>query len=61
MIGAIARDVIGSVFEFDNYRGTDFELFTRSSEFTDDTVLTAATAYAILNDISYATAIVTYP
>jgi len=53
MIGAIAGDIIGSVFEFNNYKNTDFKLFTEKSKYTDDTVLTAATAFAILKGIDY--------
>ena len=39
MIGAIAGDIIGSVFEHRNVKSTDFELFNPGSRFTDDTVL----------------------
>lgn len=53
MIGAIAGDIIGSVFEFNNYKGTDFELFSEKSKYTDDTVLTVATSFAILKGIDY--------
>jgi ADP-ribosylglycohydrolase len=48
MIGAIAGDIIGSVFEWKNVKTTDFELFARDSRFTDDTVLTVAVADCIL-------------
>ena len=50
MLGAIAGDIIGSVYEFDNIKTTDFELFTEYSSFTDDTVLTVAVAAAILRN-----------
>jgi len=40
MIGAIAGDVIGSVFEHYAKKSTQFPLFSRHSKFTDDTVLT---------------------
>ncbi len=54
MLGAIAGDIIGSVFEFTNVKpDLDFTLFVKDSEFTDDTVLTVALADSILNDISY--------
>jgi len=43
IIGAIAGDVIGSCYEFNNIKHMDFELFKNDSEFTDDTVLTIAT------------------
>ncbi len=50
ILGAIAGDVIGSVYEVHNVRSTDFPLFTDGSDFTDDTVLTVAVADAILNN-----------
>ncbi len=49
MLGAIAGDVIVSVYEHRNIKTTDFPLFHKDSRFTDDTVLTIATADAILN------------
>lgn len=48
MLGAIAGDIIGSVYEFNNVRHTDFPLFGPAADFTDDTVLTLAVAEAIL-------------
>ncbi|MGQ0287222.1 ADP-ribosylglycohydrolase family protein [Pasteurellaceae bacterium 22721_9_1] len=42
MLGAAIGDIIGSRFEWNNYKGTDFELFTPASKFTDDTVCTVA-------------------
>lgn len=57
MLGAIAGDVIGSVFEHDPIKSTDFPLFSRYSRFTDDTVLSVAVASAILNKIDYATSL----
>jgi ADP-ribosylglycohydrolase len=54
MIGAFAGDIIGSVYEANPIKTTDFPLFTRYSRFTDDTVLTIATADALLNDLDYA-------
>lgn len=53
MIGAIAGDVIGSVFERRPTRSTDFPLFSRRSRLTDDTVMTVATADAILHGRPY--------
>ncbi|KPN74341.1 ADP-ribosylglycohydrolase family protein [Neisseria sp. 74A18] len=44
MLGAATGDIIGSRFEFDNHKSTDFELFTDDCGFTDDTVCTAAVA-----------------
>lgn len=48
MLGAIAGDVIGSVYEASPVKTTDFPLFSRASTFTDDTVLTVATAEVLL-------------
>ena len=42
MIGAIIGDIVGSIYEFDNIRTTDFELFSKRSHYTDDTVCTVA-------------------
>jgi ADP-ribosylglycohydrolase len=53
MLGAIAGDIIGSVYEFNNIKTTDFPLFRNNSFFTDDTVLTIATADCILNNGDY--------
>ena len=50
MIGAIIGDIVGSRFEFNNIHNKDFKLFHIASTFTDDTVLTVATADALMND-----------
>lgn len=49
MLGAIAGDIIGSVYEFAPIKSADFELFGPGSTFTDDTVLTVAVADALLH------------
>ncbi|GGJ89351.1 ADP-ribosylglycohydrolase family protein [Parabacteroides faecis] len=49
MIGAIAGDIIGSVYEFDNIKTMDFPLFTDESNYTDDTIMTVAIADWLLN------------
>ena len=51
MYGAILGDIVGSPYEFDhnNYKAKDFLLFSRRSEFTDDTVMTLAVAKALLD------------
>ena len=54
MIGAIIGDVIGSVYEFNNHRSKEFPLFQASSDFTDDSVLTFATAKVLLDGMDYA-------
>ena len=48
MVGAIYGDIVGSVFEFNNIRTKDFELFSEKSKFTDDTVMTLAVANALV-------------
>ncbi len=53
MLGAIAGDVIGSVYEHRNHKRKDFPLFTCQSHFTDDTVLTVAIADTLLNNGNY--------
>ena len=53
MLGAIAGDIIGSVYEARPIKTTRFPLFSPASRFTDDTVLTIAVAHAILNEIEY--------
>jgi ADP-ribosylglycohydrolase len=54
MLGAIAGDIIGSVYEWHRIKTTEFPLFQEECGFTDDTVLTIATANSILNDVGYA-------
>ena len=56
MLGAIAGDIIGSAYEASPVKSTDFELFLPGSRFTDDSVLTIATAEALLGDGDYARA-----
>ncbi len=48
MLGAIIGDIVGSRFEFNNYRGKDFELFTDDCQVTDDSIMTIAVASAIM-------------
>ena len=53
MIGAIAGDIIGSVYEHHRIKTRDFLLFHPQCTFTDDTVLTVAVADAILTGRPY--------
>lgn len=53
MIGAIAGDIIGSVYEQRPIKTKDFPLFSARCAFTDDTVLTVAVADAILSGTPY--------
>ena len=50
MIGAILGDMIGAPYEFDRSpKVKEFPLFSRYSEFTDDSVMTIAVADALMN------------
>ena len=60
MLGAIAGDLIGSVYENVRTKRKDFRLFTPLSIYTDDTVLTVAVADAILRGQDYGKTIKTY-
>jgi ADP-ribosylglycohydrolase len=60
MIGAIAGDIIGSVYENFHTQKKDFRLFTPVSTYTDDTVLTVAVADALLTDQEYGKKIKSY-
>jgi len=53
MIGAIAGDIIGSVYEHNPLKSEDFPLFSDYSRFTDDTVMSLAVARAILEGGDY--------
>ena len=44
MIGAIIGDTVGSIYEFDNIKTKDFQLFSEGVAPTDDSILTFATA-----------------
>lgn len=58
MLGAIIGDIVGSRFEFNNHRSTDFELFHPDCSFTDDTICTVAVAEALLHNYSFEEALV---
>ena len=53
MLGAIAGDVIGSVWETVGLKSKRFPLFSPGSVFTEDTVLTVAVADALLTGRGY--------
>ena len=53
MIGAITGDIIGSVYEHQPIRRTEFPLWSFGCRFTDDTVLTIAVAEALLRRRNY--------
>lgn len=49
MIGSIIGDIVGSIYEFNNIKTKDFEFFDDRMEFTDDSILTFATADWLLH------------
>lgn len=49
MLGCIIGDIVGSIYEFDNIKTKDFEFFQAQMEFTDDSILSIATADWLLN------------
>jgi ADP-ribosylglycohydrolase len=53
MIGAIAGDMIGSIYEHQPIKEMMFPLFNSYSRFTDDTVMSLAVARAILENRTY--------
>jgi ADP-ribosylglycohydrolase len=53
MIGAISGDIIGSVYEGENIKTKQFELFSPDCIFTDDTILSVALAESILTGTDY--------
>lgn len=56
MLGAILGDIVGSRWEFGDHKSKEFDFLTKDCQFTDDSVLTIATADAIMNNKSFADA-----
>ena len=54
MIGALAGDIIGSIYEHHPIKTVDFKLFNSLSRFTDDTVMSLAVASGLLGEKDYA-------
>ena len=50
MLGTIIGDTVGSIYEFDNIKTTDFPLFSERSEFTDDSIMSVAVAVSLGGD-----------
>lgn len=48
MLGAVIGDIVGSRFEWDNYRFKDFKFYHKDCFATDDSIMTLAVANAIL-------------
>lgn len=53
MIGAVAGDIIGSIYERNPIKTEEFPLFHSYSRFTDDSVMSLAVAQAILRGRNY--------
>ena len=53
MLGALVGDIVGSVFERAPHKSKEFDFISEKSRFTDDSVLTLATADAILHGYGY--------
>lgn len=53
MLGALIGDIVGSVYEFAPIKTKNFEFISAKSRITDDSVLTLATADAILHGYGY--------
>lgn len=49
MLGAIIGDIVGSVYEFENIKTKKFPFFDEERGYTDDSILTVATADWLLN------------
>lgn len=50
MLGAIIGDTVGSIYEFENTKDYNFQLFSRCSGYTDDSIMSMAVAYWLLKD-----------
>ena len=48
MFGAIIGDIVGSKYEFGNFKSKEFPLFQEGCGYTDDTIMTIAVANALL-------------
>lgn len=49
MIGSIIGDIVGSVYEFTPNKTKDFDFFNQNGSYTDDSILTIATADWLLH------------
>ncbi|MGV8130714.1 MAG: ADP-ribosylglycohydrolase family protein [Candidatus Pacearchaeota archaeon] len=53
MLGAVLGDIAGSLYEWKKQSSKDFDLVGENCFYTDDTVLTIATADAVLNNLDF--------
>jgi len=50
ILGAVIGDTVGSIYEFNNHKSVEFELFDPRCEFTDDSIVTVAVAKWLVID-----------
>ena len=50
ILGAVIGDTVGSIYEFNNHKSVDFELFDPRCKFTDDSIVTVAVAKWLVID-----------
>ncbi|MGN1262609.1 MAG: ADP-ribosylglycohydrolase family protein [Prevotella sp.] len=50
ILGAVVGDIVGSMYEWNNVKTTEFDLFPKGSKFTDDTIMTLAVALWLIED-----------
>ena len=50
MLGTIVGDTVGSIYEFDNTKDYNFQMFNSCSGYTDDSIMSMAVAYWLLKD-----------
>ncbi len=60
MWGAIIGDIVGSRFEWDRIKTKEFHLLGPGCEYTDDSVCTAAVAWALLDELPVAATVQTW-
>lgn len=59
MLGTLIGDIIGSAYEFSNFKGKDFTpLFHPQARFTDDTICTVAVADALTRGVAPQTTLI---
>lgn len=60
VLGAIAGDVFGSIYEWNNIKTAEFNLFNDECKITDDTVLSIAIADSLLNNCNFKNTLLMY-
>lgn len=60
ILGAIAGDVFGSIYEWNNIKTSEFNLFNDECKITDDTVLSIAIADSLLNNCDFKNTVLLY-